>query len=449
MKDRSLRDPLMWGMTALYAVVFFALGVVRYGAHRNYVDLGIFAQTAANAFGCFCNTVEGSHWAFHFSPILYVTGALMLVWKSPLALVALQAVAGALVIPPVYGIVARRSDRTIARLVALVVCLYPPLAGLTFNDFHENGLAPAAVAWLLWAWDGGITFATLVFAAIALAVKEDQAIFLTIAGAIGAWRFRGTAAGRTALYICVASAFVFAYFFTHIQPHAAANPHWAPTRFYNWTAADVRAFFPGGILQRLGFIVLAFGPLLFLPFRVRWGWLTAAPLAEVLLSHMPTTFTIGSHYAGAWAGYVLVAFAFAIARMPQRHARTLLYWCIGLCILELAVANPLHPKLTLHSRTQADAALDAFLLRIPEHLDVATQEEAFTHLAATHPSATLLPEPTEDAVTSCYILTDTDFPQSPRLVEAAPLLRRLIAAGTYRAVQRVGAITLYKSSACR
>jgi uncharacterized membrane protein len=449
MRDRSLRDVVPWGLAALYAVALFALGLVRYDAHRNFVDLGIFAQTASGAFGCFCNSIEGSHWAFHFSPILYLAGALMLVWKSALALVALQAVAGALAIPPIYGLVARRTERSTARLVALVAFLYPPLAGLIFNDFHENGFAPAAVAWMLWAFDGGFTIATLTAAAVLLAVKEDQALFLTIAGALGAWRFRGTTPGRVAAVIGGVSICVFAYFFRHIQPYAAVVAHWAPTRFYDWTGADVHALIHGGLLDRAGFIVLAFLPLLFLPFRSRVAWLAIAPLAEVLFSRMPTTYTIGSHYAGAWAGYALVAFAYALRRIPIRRAHTLLYWCIALCALEFAVANPLHPKLTLHARTQADVALDAFLATLPPNADLATQEEAFTHLAATDPRATLLPESSDGRIASCTILVDADFPNSPRLVESAPLVARLVSAGKYRIERRAGAITLYRSAACR
>ncbi|HEY8314683.1 MAG TPA: DUF2079 domain-containing protein [Candidatus Baltobacteraceae bacterium] len=453
MRDRSLHDPVPWGLAASYAVVLFALGVVRYGAHRNHVDLGIFAQTAASAFGCFCNAIEGSHYAFHFSPILYVAGAIMLVWKSPLALVALQAVAGGLVIPPIYGIVARRGQRTTARLIAVVVFLYPPLAGLIFNDFHENGLAPSAVAWTLWAFDGGLTPATIAGAVITLAIKEDQAVFLAVAGAFGAWRFRGTTPGRVAAAIGVVSAFVFVYFFTHVQPHVVANSHWAPERFYAWTAADVRALIPSGIAERLGFIALAFAPLLFLPFRVRTMWLAAAPLAEVLLSRMPTTYTIGSHYAGAWIGYVLAAFAFAFAfafrRMPETRVRVLLYCCIALCVVEFAVADPLHPKLTLHGRTNADVALDAFLHTLPAQAEVATQEEAYTHLAAIDPHATLLPESSDAVIDSCYVLTDAAFPTSPRLVEAGPLLTRLVSAGSYRIERRDGSVTLYKSATCR
>ncbi len=330
--------------------MYFILGVIRYDAHRNFVDLGIFAQTAAGAFGCFCNTVEGSHWAFHFSPVLYVAGALIRIWPSALSLVALQALAGALTVPPVYAMVRAHCDMRTARLAALVVLLYPPLAGVIFNDFHENGVAPAAIAWLLWAFDGARAGWTIAFMLLALGVKEDQALFLAIAGVIGACVYRNDRAHRQlAVFAAIAGAAVFVGYFAIAHPHAAG-------RFYAWTAEDMGALFPRGIVERIGFVLLAFVPLLFVPFRTP-AILAAMPaLAEVLLSRMSTTYTIGSHYAGAWMGWVLYAFAMGIARIWKRdphRAHRALYWCIGLCIAEFAAADPLHPGYFLHPRARA------------------------------------------------------------------------------------------------
>src|SRR5581483_7345118 len=327
-------------------------------------------------------------WAFHFSPVLYGVGVVVQLWHSALALVAIQAIAGALTAPPIYGIVRRRADRKTALLCAIVVLLYAPLAGVIFNDFHENGLAPAAVAWLLWAFDGGYITATAIFAVLVLAVKEDQAIFLAFAGALGAVSYRrDPVRGRLAAGIALAGVVVALAFFLLIQPHANANPGWAPSRFFGWSAPD-----PVG---RLGYLVLAFLPLLFIPFRSRYIAIAILPLVEVLISRMSTTYTMGSHYAGAWIGYVLAAFAFAIAAIAQtnaRRAQRLLYWCIALCVLEFAVANPLHPGYFLRAVQPRDTRLDAFLRSLPPRADVATQEEAYTHLAASDPNAAVLPE---------------------------------------------------------
>jgi hypothetical protein len=217
---------------------------------------------------------------------------------------------------------------------------------------------------------------------------------------------------------------------------------WAPERFYAWNARDWRTLFPAGVLQRVGFLILAFLPLLFIPFRTPAFLVMLAPLGEVLASRMSTTFTMGSHYAGAWAGWALYAFALGLGLRTQRA----LYWCITLCVLEFAVANPLHPGTFLHGRAQRDVALDRFLQTLPPKASIATQEEAFTHLAAVDPNVTLLPETPDRPITACYILTDVAYPNSARLQEARPLIQRLFETVRFVAIERDGPITLYKRS---
>jgi uncharacterized membrane protein len=442
-----VRDKFLWLGCLVYAALFSWLGSVKYAAHRNLVDFGIFAQTLTSAFGCFCNTVEGSHWAFHFSPILYPVGLAVWLVRSPLTLVALQAVAGAVVAPPVYALVRVRSDIAAARLAATVAWLYPPLAGLIFGDFHENGFAPAAVAWTLYCFDSGLLFWAVIGALAALAVKEDQAIFLAIAGTLGAWRYRGTKRGSVALAIAIGSLLVLVLYFAYIQPLGAAHARtaWQPVRFYAWSESDLRGL-AAGIAQRLGFLLLIFAPLLFLPFRSGMIWLAAAPLAEVLLSRMPTTFTLGTHYAGAWIGYVLTAFAFGVRDVKASRVRAVLAGCIVLCILEFAVADPLHPGLNLRWEQPRDAALERFLATLPPDASVATQEEAYTHLALADPYVSVLPESSAEATHACFVLIDRSFPNSPRLQEYNDALQRLVFEGRYVLAATSDGIELYRSA---
>jgi uncharacterized membrane protein len=441
-----VRDRVLWLGCLVYAVVFTSLGYLKYAVHRNLVDFGIFQQTIASAFNCFCNPIEGSHWAVHFSPVLYPVAIVLALVRSPITLIALQSVAGALIAPPIYALVIRagRDVRT-ARLAAAVAWLYPPLAGLIFGDFHENGFAPAAVAWTLYAFDAGLMLWAIAGALVTLAIKEDQAIFLAIGGALGAWHFRGTKPGRVAAAIGAISAFVLIWYFLRIQPHAAAAAPaaWAPERFYDWSAADAGAIF-SGTAARLGFVLLIFVPLLFLPLRSRMFWLAVAPLAEVLLTRMSTTFTLGTHYAGAWIGYVLVAFACAVRRMKPSRAYVTLIACVGLCVVEFAVANPLHPGLNLRAVQARDVTLDRFLEALPADASIATQEEAYTHLALVDPYARLLPETPDRPAYACFVLVDRDFPDSVRLREYDDALGQLVQGGDYVLVARSGGIELYR-----
>jgi uncharacterized membrane protein len=447
-----VRDRFLWLGCLLYAALFSCLGWWKYAVHRNLVDFGIFAQTITSAFGCFCNPIEGSHWAYHFSPILYPVAVIVAVAHSPLTLIALQAIAGALVAPPVYALVLRaRNEVAVARLAAIVAWLYPPLAGLIFGDFHENGFAPAAVAWMLYAFDAGLLGWTVALAILTLSIKEDQAIFLAVAGILGAWYFRGTAAGRVAAALTVLSIAVFFWFFYHIQPNAAAaaTVPWQPQRFYAWSAADVHGIW-SGVGARFGFLLLILVPLLFLPLRSRMGWLIVAPLAEVLLSRMPTTFTLGTHYAGAWIGYVLAAFACAARRLETRRARVILGACIVLSLIEFTVADPLHPGLNLRAIQTRDVVLDRFLATLPAGLSVATQEEAYTHLALNNPYARLMPETPERLTYACFVLIDREFPDSARLQEYGGAMTTLLENSQYLLVWRLAGIELYRrTTICR
>ena len=441
-----MRDRVLWFGCVAYAALFTCLGALKYDVHRNLVDFGIFAQTAASAFRCFCNPIEGSHWAFHFSPILYVAGAAVSAVRSPLTLVALQAIAGALVAPPIYALVMRTSgDAGIARLGALTVWLYPPLAGLIFGDFHENGFAPAAAAWVLYAFDIGSIAGTIAGSAVVLAIKEDQAIFLSIAGALGAWWFRGTTRGRVAAGIAVASVLVCVTYFAIVVPHAASGTvtSWQPSRFYAWSGDDVRSVL-STLPARLGFLVLAFGPLLFVPLFSPAILLAVAPLAEVLLSRMPTTFTMGTHYAGAWIGYLLFAFAVALRSISRERLRLVLGACSILCAVEFLVADPLHPGLNLRRVETRDVALDHFLTTLPQGAAVATQEEAYTHLALTDSNARLLPELPSVPTNTCFVLLDRDFPDSARLQEYGATFAGLVSERRYVLVARSGGILLYR-----
>jgi uncharacterized membrane protein len=441
-----MKDRFLWWGCVVYAALFTWLGAVKYAAHRNLVDFGIFQQTAASAFGCFCNPLEGSHWAFHFSPILYGMGLAVAIAPSPMTLIALQAIAGALCAPPVYAIVLARSDRSVARLAALVVWLYPPLAGLIFGDVHENGFAPAAVAWTFYAFDAGRLGWAGLFAAATLAVKEDQALFLAFSGACGAIAYRhDRARSRFALGVAGASVVVALAFFAFVQPHANGNPEWQPVRFYAWTAADWHDLVSRGALERAGFLLLVLAPLAFVPLRSRIAILAVPALTEVLASRMSTTYTLGTHYAGAWIGYVLIAFAAGVAGLAERgRARPALYWSLALCVVELLVANPLHPGLNLRAVQPRDRILDAALRALPRDASVATQEEAYTHLALDDPFARLLPEDPSVETRACLILVDRAFPDSPRLQEYGGALTDLLESGRYAAVVRGEGIEIYR-----
>ena len=115
---------------------------------------------------------------------------------------------------------------------------------------------------------------------------------------------------------------------------------------------------------------------------------------------------------------------------------------------KLAVANPMHPRMNLRVAGAEDRRLDAFLKTVPPDESVATHEEAYTHLAATHPNASLLPEDPRTPIESCYVLVDEYYADSPRVQESSPRIESMRRSGALHVERRDGAITLYKRSGC-
>ncbi len=199
----------------------------------------------------------------------------------------------------------------------------PPLAGLVFGDFHENGFAPAAVAWTLYAFDAGLVVVDAGCRRICACYKRRSSALSRDrrrARRVALSRHRREAVLAT--IVGIAGVVVVVAFFAWIRPHAAAAAALAALAILFVAAGRVRCAVRTRIAARI--LTAGFVPLLFLPLRSAMMWLAVAPLGEVLLSRMPTTFTLGTHYAGAWLGYVLVAFACAVRDLPAARMRSAL-----------------------------------------------------------------------------------------------------------------------------
>jgi uncharacterized membrane protein len=384
----------VWIASAVFAALYVALDVDRYVTYHSGADLGLFAQTVASAFHGFSNTIEGgSHFTFHFSPILYLLAPLLWLTRSPVTLLVIQACATALVAPPLYLIARRRIPEQLAFGVAVVALLYPPLAGVAFSDFHENGLAPAATMWLLWAVDARRWRWATLFLATTLAIKEDQALILAFAGVFGLGYFRrrhDPDGARFAFGAIVASLAVFALYFMVVRPLAGAAHPWEPMHFY----ADSLPAHRGPereVLERFTYLLEAFVPLCFACFASPALALAAPGFVELFLSRDPITYTMGQHYAAVWIPYVLAAFALGIARIYRRRwglAARLVWASIALCVLNLLFLSPTHWTHYLAWRSAHDARLDRVLAGLPPRLKVGTHDEIFAHLGL-DPNASL------------------------------------------------------------
>ncbi len=434
----------VWIAVATYFLVLTALGIDRYVTYRSGVDLGLFAQSIADAAHGMRNQLEGgSHYVYHFSPLLYIAWPLLLAVHSPIVLIALQALAGALTAPAIYLLARRRMPERLAIMAATISLLYPPLVGVSFTDFHEAGFAPAVSAWLVWAVDGRRFGLAALFAAAALSIKEDQAYALLVLGAgYGVFcvyrRDRVGAAFGAALSL--ASAAVLAAFFVVVRPLAGANLSWVPLGYYLANKPGESQGF-AALFFRVTFLIEALGPLLFLPLRSPWFLLAVPGLVEVLASRWSITYTMGQHYAGVWIGYVLCAFVLALANIARKNvarAETLAKACMVVCVLILLVASPTHWGHFLSLRTEHHRALDRALALIPRNASVGAVDEVYVHLALdpnARPGYKGNPE---------YLVVDEQYDSSAWRQLYSHQLDECLRSGAYELISRNDAVALYR-----
>ncbi len=432
-----------WLIALAYALLYAVLGAVRYATFHAGSDLGLFTQAIASAAAGMRDTPEGgSHFTYHFSPVLALFAPPLLAFHSPLVLVAIQALAGALVVPPLYLIARRRFSERLALGVGALAAVYPPLAGVTFADFHENGLVPAATVWLLWAVDArrwGWAAAAL---AIVLSIKEDQAPIVGFAALCGL-AFYARRRDRVGLQFCaaalVAAAAVFVLFFGVVRPLAGARGGWSPEHFYNWGGRDTGAT-PWYSIGRPAYVLEALVPLAF-ACCVSPAFVLALPgFAEDVLSHDSITYTMGQHYAAVWIPYLLFAWVLGVARLHARNpavARKFVRaaWALSLAIL--VCASPTHWGHYLRLPNRHDAELAHFLARLPPELAVGTSDDLFAHLGF-DPNAQLGLE--RDPPYALFAQPS----QSALALRWLPVVERGVADGRYRVVRERDGIALYE-----
>lgn len=434
------------------AVYFFALtllGIDRYVIYRSGADLGLFVQAIADGAHGMHNQIEGgSHYIYHFSPVLTLTTPVLLLAHSPIALTIIQALAGALTAPAVFFLARRRMNEHLASMAAIITLLYPPLVGVTFADFHENGLAPAAIAWLLWAVDARRFGLAAIFAATALGIKEDEALVLSVLGAgYALWSayHKDRAGAVFGAAVSGAAVALFLAFFLIVRPLAGAPHIWQPLGFY---VADHPGEAQGiaAVYFRFSFVIEVLAPLLFLPLRSAWFLLALPGLVEVLASRWSITYTMGQHYAGVWIAYVLAAFVVALAAIAKKNrarAELLAKLSMLVCALILVFASPTHWGHFLGVQTAHDRALNRILARIPASAQVGAVDEVYTHLSL-DPNAQ-----TGFAGSPEYLVVDARYDSATWRTLYEPELDARLHTGGYQSVTNDDGVTLYRLTKVR
>lgn len=152
-------------------------------------DFGIFSQMFyyMKETGLPLTTLERSgllsHFAVHISPIYYLMLPVYWLFPHPITLQILQAAVITSAVIPMWLIGKQRGLSGFQRtLLCALLLLLPTTAGGAYYDLHENCFLLPLLLWLMYAFDRRSIGLTILFAVLTLAVKEDAAVYVAIAG---------------------------------------------------------------------------------------------------------------------------------------------------------------------------------------------------------------------------------------------------------------------------
>lgn len=154
-------------------------------------DMGIFTQMYDNmvdpkhGFQPITTCERGSyltHFAVHFSPILYLLMPFCFFIEPTVVLVVAQIVLVLLGVFPILLICREIKLSNIkTTIISLLYLLYPVMSSGSFYDFHENAFLAPLILWTLYFSHKKKWYNTLlmfIFALLVLMVKEDAAIYV-------------------------------------------------------------------------------------------------------------------------------------------------------------------------------------------------------------------------------------------------------------------------------
>jgi len=449
-----------------------ALALYRWHILTITSDPGLFAQAILNAGHGFWDTPEGgSHFKYHFSPILATLYPFVALTHSALVLQLIGIVLIALCAPALVLLFQPYLSDALLRRLAVIALLYAPLGSVGFAEFHELAFFPILAILLLWAADRERWGWFALVGVAGMLTREDVGIELSIIGigiAAFIWLCGTRAPGGlllgaprhpTATVLAFSSlgilsaAVVTAYF----KIVAAAFPSWGPSGDYDYpmssgpsgliTAIITKPFVAIPSLLNYGkltYVLEGLLPLALLPLRSLWSLLALPSLLVLLLANNSAMWNMGRHYSAMWAPWLLVGAGVALAHIERgRGAKAASTWAnaaIAGCVIVLLAFNPMHPGVTLRPSYYDAASARAALACVPHGASIDTHEEWFAQIAAENVHSTH-----SQAGGAEYLVYAADYHDYAWPL-TAPRLAAQVRAGHYAPVCWFGNVVTYRRS---
>jgi uncharacterized membrane protein len=462
-----------WIAAAVYIALQTALVAYRWHILTITSDPGLFAQAILNAGHGFWDTPEGgSHFKYHFSPILAMLYPAVALTRSALALQLVGIVLIGLCAPALALLFQPYLSALLLGRLAVIALLYAPLGSVGFAEFHELAFFPITAILLLWAADRerwGL-FALLGLAAIS--IREDVGIELSIIGlGIAAFTWlrrrgstcRGLLLGEprnpvaTTWAFGILGVFSAAVVTVYFRMVAAVFSSWQPSADYDYPMSSGPSGLVTAILTKplvaipalfnfgkLTYVLEGVLPLVLLPLRSLWSLLALPALLILLLASNSAMWNMGRHYSAMWAPWLLIGTGVALVHIERvRGSTSAATWAnaaIAGCLIVLLAFNPMHPGVTLRPAYHDVGSARAALACVPRGASIDTHEEWFAQIAADNVRSTHSRPGTTD-----YLVYATDYHDDAWPL-TAPHVAAQVRAGNYAPVCRFGNVVTYRRS---
>lgn len=122
-----------------------------------------------------------SHFAVHFSPILYLILPIYFIFSNPVVLQIMQVIIIFSGIIPIIKIAKHYNlSRVKIIIISILYCFYPALSCGTFFDFHENCFLTPLLLWYIYFSEKENKISMFLSLILVLLVKEDAFIYIII-----------------------------------------------------------------------------------------------------------------------------------------------------------------------------------------------------------------------------------------------------------------------------
>ncbi len=369
---------------------------------------------------------------------------------------------------PLFLFARRHLTEWAAAAVALAYLAYYPMHGATFSEFQNVPIAALFVFLVVWAADAKRWVWMGVFAVVAVLMREDVPVGLSMIGLFLLASGYRPAAGL------VLAAFSTTYFLLlRFYVMDEAGDWWFPTMYKELWADGERGFRsviktlltnPLFVINKLAiekkviYLMHLLVPIAFLPLRRWYLWLCLVPgtLLTLLVTNYdpPTQFSF--HYVMHWAPYLFMGAVLALAAIgkspdlgPLRQRAALLTMCGASSVLSYNYGafatrensfkggfNKIEFNVSENEKQRYQRLLDLIQV-IPKDASVAATEKVGPHLSSRRVLHTMRsgPRGTDWIVASSREL---------KLSKTKPSLKAVLESGEYGVVRRSGDFALFK-----